>query len=294
MSDPRIAIVVTYFGRLPVWMPAFLRSCETNERVHWLIYTDTDAVPAPPNVYFKALDLAGFNARASDAIGASIRIEPVSLRKVCDFKPVYGLMFADDLRGFDWWSCSDLDVIWGDIRRFVTDELLAAYNIISSRQHKVSGHFTLWRNTEEINRTYTIIPDAAAKLAVPQYLRLDENVLTERLREQLARMSMKTRPRVYWTEEMTIPAAYQKALLASDADWRLIWRDGRVFDAEGRELMYLHFHKLKQQLTSVDFAAEERPGAFALTRHGIVSRFEGLVSEEDTFQRGREELDGGS
>lgn len=272
MSDPRIAIVVTYFGRLPVWMPAFLRSCETNPGVDWLIYTDDEPPQAPANVHFKTLDLPGFNARASKAIGAEVRIDAASRRKVCDFKQVYGLIFEEDLRPFAWWSCSDLDVIWGDIRRFITAELLAAYNVVSSRQHKVSGHFTLWRNTDEVNRTFTIIPEVVAKLTVPQYLRLDENVLTDRLREHIAQSSMKNRPRIYWTQEMTMPAAYQKALLAAGADWRLTWRDGRVFDAEGAELMYLHFHKLKPLMTKIDFSTIDRPNAFALTPRGIFSR----------------------
>jgi len=238
-----------------------------------LIYTDFDhALPTPDNVTLRPIDLSEFNARASAAVGTTIRIEPTGLRKICDFKPAYGLMFADDLRDFDWWAHSDLDVIWGDIRRFVTDDILNSHVIVSPRQRKLGGHGTFWRNTEANNRTFEIIPDVIAQLTHPLCVRVDENILTHHLRELIAKSSFKSRPKIYWEQEMTITAKDQKELLAGDRDWELAWREGRAFDAEGREVMYLHFHKLKQFMTTIDFGFGDEPRAFSLRRTGIVSR----------------------
>jgi hypothetical protein len=272
-SRPSIAIVNTFFGSPPPWLPAFFRSCQTNPDVHWLIYADFEAAfPLPPNVAIKPIDLPDFNARASAAVGTTIAIDRSGLRKVCDFKPVYGLMFADDLRDFDWWAYSDLDVIWGDIGRFVTDDMLNTHIIISPRQRKLGGHGTFWRNTEANNRTFEIIPDVRAQFTHPLYVRIDENILTHHLRERIAQSSFKARPKIYWEQEMTITAEYQKELLASDRDWELTWRAGRAFDAEGREVMYLHFHKLKQCMATIDFGFGEEPQEFSLRRTGIVSK----------------------
>ena len=265
---PRVAVVNTYFGSPPPWLPAFFRSCQANADVHWLIYADFD-VPAPPNVSIRRTDLRDFNARASEVLGTPITIEPARVRKICDFKPLYGLMFADDLREFDWWAYSDLDVIWGDIRRFVTDDLLNTQIVVSPRQRKLGGHGTFWRNTEANNRTFEIVPNVIAHLTDPHYVRVDENILTNALRELIAKSSFKARPKIYWEQEMTITAEYQKALLASEADWRMWWRDGRTFDADGREVMYLHFHKLVKCMTSIDFGFGETPMAFSLSRDGI-------------------------
>lgn len=271
-SRPTIAVVVTYFGSAPPWLPAFFRSCETNVDVRWLLYADFDApFPTPPNVTIRPTDLREFNARASHAAGTTINIDQASLRKVCDFKPLYGLMFADDLQAVDWWAYSDLDVIWGDLRRFVTDELLNTHIIISPRQRKLGGHGTFVRNTEANNRTFELIPNVVEQLLNPKYLRLDENVLTNCLRARIAQSSFKARPKIYWEDEMTITAKYQKALLASGDDWQLPWREGHAFDNEGREVMYIHFHKLVPCLTSIDFGFGDEPQAFALTRTGIVS-----------------------
>ena len=271
MSDrprPSIAIVNTYFGPPPAWLPAFFRSCQGNPDVRWLIYADFD-VPTPANVTIRPLTLDEFNERASAAVGTAITIERSRIRKICDFKPVYGLMFADDLREYDWWAFSDLDVVWGDIRRFVTDDLLNAHIVVSPRQRKLGGHGTFVRNTEATNRLFTIVPDVLAILTNPLCLRLDENILTHHLRELIAKSSFKARPKIYWEQEMTITAEYQKALLASEADWRMWWRDGRTFDADGREVMYLHFHKLVKCMTVIDFGYGDMPEAFSLSRDGI-------------------------
>ena len=83
---PRIAIVNTYFGNPPAWLPAFFRSCQANPDVQWLIYADFD-VPTPPNVTIKPMDLREFSARASDVVGETIAIDPALVRKICDFKP---------------------------------------------------------------------------------------------------------------------------------------------------------------------------------------------------------------
>ena len=270
---PSIAIVNTYFGHPPPWLPAFFRSCQANPDVRWFIYADFDVTfPTPDNVTIRCLGLGEFNARASAAVGASIAIERATLRKVCDFKPIYGLMFADDLREYEWWAYSDLDVVWGDLRRFVTDDLLNSNIIVSPRQRKLGGHGTFVRNTEANNRTFEIVPDVLTILTNPQYQRLDENILTQHLRELIAKSSFKGRPKIYWHQEMTISAEYQKALLAGDADWQMWWRDGRAFDAEGREVMYLHFHKLVHCMTVIDFGYGDTPSAFSLSRRGVLSR----------------------
>lgn len=270
-SRPSVAIVNTFFGSPPPWLPAFFRSCQTNTDVQWLIYADFD-VPTPPNVTIRRTDLREFNARASAVVGTTITIDPALVRKICDFKPLYGLMFAEDLRAFDWWAYSDLDVIWGDVRSFVTDDLLHTHIVVSPRQRKLGGHGTFWRNTEANNRTFEIVPDVMTHLTNPHYVRVDENILTNCLRELIAKSSFKARPKIFWEQEMTITAQYQKDLLAGDRDWKMTWRDGRAYDAEGREVMYLHFHKLVSCLKSIDFSFGDEPREFALTKTGIVSR----------------------
>jgi hypothetical protein len=268
MAHPSIAIVVAFFGQAPLWLPAFLLSCRENRDVQWLLYTDFDVTSATPaNVTVKYLEVGDLNLRSSEVLGTKIEIRR-SLAKVNDLKPAFGLIFADDLQPFDYWAYSDLDIIWGNIRHFVTDSLLQEYDIVSSRTDRLSGHFTLFRNTVPINRTFELIPDVRHAMANPRHMHLEEPELTRHLRDRVRSAPLHSPPRVYWREDLTTSAAYQRALGDGDAD-RLWWRNGRTFGADGKELMYVHFHKLKQHMTTINFGFDDRPAAFTINRKGF-------------------------
>ena len=44
--------------------------------------------------------------------------------KLCDFKPAYGKIFEDYLEAYDFWVHCDLDIRWGDIRKFIPEKVL--------------------------------------------------------------------------------------------------------------------------------------------------------------------------
>jgi hypothetical protein len=254
-----------------MWLPAFFISCRGNSDVQFFIYTDADAPGTiPANVHWQPMDAAALSSRASDVLGTRITIDPLRAKKIADLKPVYGLIFADDLRSFDFWAHSDLDIVWGDVRRFVTEDLLAEHDIVSSRSKRTSGHFTLYRNTPATNRTFELIPDVTTAMADPQHLKLDEHALTRHLRERLGMKPRESAPRVYWREELTTDAKYQRALGNGDAD-ALWWRAGKTYGANGEELMYVHFHKLKQDMRTINFGYDDTPAAFRISRQGFLA-----------------------
>jgi hypothetical protein len=235
-------------------MPAFLLSCRANPDVQWIIYSDIEPPPGvPANVTFSRMSVQELNERCSHLLGTTIDIKR---RKLCDLKVTYGVIFADDLEPFDFWGCSDLDIIWGDIRSFATDARLVTYDIFSSRKERLSGHCTFYRNISEVNHLFEHIPDVRALLSTSHYEHLDERELTKCVREG---------PRVYWDEELATNAAYQKAL----RDESLTWNNGRTFGPDGRELMYIHFHKLKEDMDTIDFGTGDAPPAFRINRQGF-------------------------
>ncbi len=268
VASPSVAIVIAYIGRAPMWLPAFLVSCRANPDVTWILYTDIDMGPVvPPNVLVKPTSMERLNARFSETLGLPIVAWP---RKLNDLKPAFGVTFADDLRGFDFWAYADLDIVWGNIRHFLTDDVLGSYDLISSRPGKLSGHFTLFRNTEAMNRLFEVVPDMKELLVEQRHTHFDERVLTHCLKEALERSAFDPIPRIYWDRELSTNAAYQRSLsdAPSDALW---WRDGRTIAPDGRELMYIHFHKLKQHMTTMNFAASDAPRAFEISRRGFIA-----------------------
>lgn len=69
--------------------------------------------------------------------------------KLCDYRPMYGLLFEDYLSGYDFWGHCDNDLIFGNIRKFLTNDILSKYDRILSR-----GHLSLYRNTDKVNRYF--------------------------------------------------------------------------------------------------------------------------------------------
>lgn len=258
--------MTVFFGKVPMWAPSFFVSSRRNTDVQFFLYTDLDLPTGDaPNLTLRRMTAREFGQRASDTLGTLIEVDH-HLPKMSDLKPAYGLIFADDLKGFPYWAYTDFDVVWGDVRRFVTDELLHAHDIVSARSDRLCGHFTLFRNTPEINRTFELIPDALTAMGHHTHLHLDETVLSKYLKAAIGKWPLQSNARVYWKSDWSIDAKYQRDM---DENAALTWRDGRTFDVEGREMMYLHYHKLKQHMQGINFTAHDSPSSFLISRKGI-------------------------
>jgi hypothetical protein len=278
-AGPRIAMVNVWFGPLPFWMPAFLLSCRHNPTIDWLVFTDAEPpADVPANVKFIPLDLASFNQRATQALGFNVQVMPVFTYKVCDLKVMQGRIFEPELRGYDYWACCDMDVVWGDIRRFLTPERLAAYEVITPRPGRVAGHFTCFRNRPEWNDLFRRIPRVAELVAdSAKFHRLDEDGLTHVLKQ--SRQNLVARwwgrhvkgrpvPRVYW-ERLWAPNGRHQRLMLRNPALAMRWKKGRTFNVHGEEMMYLHFHKIRDKMREIDFSLRDAPGEFTVTPTGF-------------------------
>ncbi len=146
----RVALVVIWCGPWPAYFDLFLASCATNPDFTWLIFSDQPGpTSAPANVRLLPISAAEVNRRIGDALGVTTRI--TWAYKYCDLKPMYGLIFADHLRDFTHWGHCDLDVIWGRLTDFLTDDLFDRYPRIQE-----SGHLAIFRNTPEANRFFML------------------------------------------------------------------------------------------------------------------------------------------
>ena len=141
-----MALFIVYIGQYPWYFPYFLHSCRHNPTVDFLIFTDnqTPLKHLPPNVHLIPCSIEQFKANAFSALGFEVAVE--SGYKLCDFKPAYGYIFKDYIQDYDFWGYCDIDVIFGNIRDFMTNELLNEYDIISARHDYLTGCFALYRN----------------------------------------------------------------------------------------------------------------------------------------------------
>lgn len=143
-----ICYVVPYFGKLPDSFGLWLMSCRYNPTVNWILFTDDKTeydYPDNVKVYYCSFD--EIRSRIQSHFDFPIVLDRGW--KLCDYKLAYGDIFAHELEGYDFWGNCDVDLMWGDIRKYYTDELLEKYDKIG-----FLAHSTLYRNTPQVNTRY--------------------------------------------------------------------------------------------------------------------------------------------
>lgn len=138
-----IIVILPYFGPLPAMFGHWLRSAELNETVDFLIVTDQELHSSAPNITICQAALQQIKEKAIEALGTYVALERPY--KLCDLKPFYGKIFADYVRDYDFWGYCDCDLIFGDIRAFLTEDILSTYNSILGL-----GHFHLQRTIDPL------------------------------------------------------------------------------------------------------------------------------------------------
>ena len=149
----RIAFVVPWIGKLPNYFPLWLSTCKENSTIDFLVFTDDKTeYQYPENVKVYYLEFSEIKKRFQSKYNFPIALD--GPYKFCDFKPAYGELFAEELCGYDFWGHCDVDLLWGDIRSFITESILDKYDRIYSR-----GHCILYRNAPEVNAWYRNLPN---------------------------------------------------------------------------------------------------------------------------------------
>ena len=154
----KILLIITYFGEFPNYFDLFLKSCEYNDTIDWLIVTDNDYNTNVDNVKIVNSTLSELSEIIQVKLGSSEKIlEPY---KLCEYKPAYGVIFSEYIDKYDFWGHSDIDMIFGDLRKYLTDDLLNKYNKIFQ-----FGHLTLFRNEPEVNNYFLLESTDAIKFS---------------------------------------------------------------------------------------------------------------------------------
>ncbi|MUP46517.1 hypothetical protein E0K83_12290 [Gramella sp. BOM4] len=154
-----ITLITCYFGEFPWYFNLFLKSCSTNPSVSFLIFSDciTKEFDLPGNVKILPFSLEEFNALAGKKLDFEINLKYAY--KLCDLKPAYGVIFSDYLKNTDFWGITDIDIVFGRIRDFITLDLLETYDVISVRNDYPTGSFMLFKNNKICNELFMNSPD---------------------------------------------------------------------------------------------------------------------------------------
>jgi hypothetical protein len=138
-----ILIIIPYFGPFPKQFKFWLDSAYNNPTVNFLILTD-NLLESRENV--KVIPMTFNDFRNKIQSGFDFEIALKTPYKICDFRGAYGYIFQEYIENYDFWGFGDVDVVYGNIRHFLTDEILSKHKVILGL-----GHLTLYQNTEECN-----------------------------------------------------------------------------------------------------------------------------------------------
>ena len=143
----KIVIIGVYFGVFPKNYNLWLKSCEYNSTIDFKIFTDQDMKSNIKNVEYIKIDLNQFDKLIKKKIGKQYGIKYAY--KCCDYKPAYGVILEDYIKKYDFWGHCDFDLIFGDLRKFITDDILTNYDKILPL-----GHLSIYRNTKKVNNRF--------------------------------------------------------------------------------------------------------------------------------------------
>lgn len=143
-----ICLIVPYFGKFPNYFDMWLYSCGQNKDISFLLISNNDRPEKlPENFIYIKEEFYETVRRFQNCYDFPICLD--SPYKFCDFRPAYGEVFSKELEGYDFWGFVDVDLILGNVRKCLTDEILDSYD-----KFYVHGHLTVFRNTRELNLLY--------------------------------------------------------------------------------------------------------------------------------------------
>ena len=231
-----LVMLCPYFGRWPAWINFFIESCKWNPEVRWRLYSDC-GVPQnrAENVDVIPVSFADYKAFVRARLG--IAFDPANPYKICDVKPALGHIHEQEIAGYPFFGYGDLDVVYGRIAAFYSEQRLADVDVVSTHPERLSGHFAVLRNAPAMRRVFERIPGFDAMLQEPQYVSTDEHHLTRVL------MTSTTERKLFVERYSTVlsPRGWYDGTM--DYPLRWFWKAGRLTTerAPDREFLYLHF-----------------------------------------------------
>lgn len=142
-----VVLISLYFGKYPNYFNLWLKSAEKNKNIDFFMYGDCDISQyscIPDNVKFFNISFDEIKKKIQSKFDFDIKLD--TPYKLCDYKPVYGYLFENDIKDYKYWGHIDIDTILGDIESFLPEkEYEKIYQF---------GHMCLYKNTYENNRRF--------------------------------------------------------------------------------------------------------------------------------------------
>lgn len=248
----RVCLILPYFGVLPNYFSIWLKTIEANSNIYVLLITDCDLsnYRLPKNVIVQKDTFINTKKK----IKKVIPLDNLCLHepyKLCDYRPAYGLIFKEELKGYEYWGHCDPDIIWGDIESFLKEPIQNGCVRIYRR-----GHLTLYRNEDTFNTMFmrdSVHYDLTYKdVYTHKYsAHFDEGFLLEDIFDGYKTYKVKDHADIQWRKKEFTLAIENGCLMDNSLLPQIyVWSNGKLYmyflkdgTVRKREYSYLHLQK---------------------------------------------------
>lgn len=158
-------LIRTWIGDLPEWYDKWEAHIKKLEGYDYLVINDYDFL----------------KKRIKDKLDIEL-VDERARYYISDFDPTFGVLFEEEIQGYDWWAHINLDCVYGRLHNYMTDEFLKDCDIFGNDPNAINGIFSLYRNIEKVNKLFYRIHPWKKILESPKLLAFDELFMTELLK----------------------------------------------------------------------------------------------------------------
>ena len=241
--------VILYYGKFPVWFPLFLKSCEYNSEVNWLIVTDNPySNKIPSNIKFVNLSLKNLNQIVNRKLNCDVTLNP---KKLPDYKPMCGFLFSEYLVDYDYWGWCDIDLIFGDIKKYM-ETYMGTYDCVSFAEEPNAfpyGACTIIRNNKKMNELFKQSKDLDYVLESIECLQFDEDWTgkIESIGHVMKNSKINFLRVTTGQDDSRLKLGNprpKRNRVGVKKRWKLLWTEGKLYRGK-TELMFFHFFRTK-------------------------------------------------
>jgi len=149
------------------------------------------------------------------------------------------------------WGHIDIDVIFGNIRDFITDDLLENYDLISVRPDWIAGCFLLFKNILKMNTLFCHSKDYKKAFTMAGYINFDETGYAHNaFKEGKTYLEINTGIEsmmhvIQKMEAQNYIKPFFDFFMIEGLSGKLRWENGRLFYRNRYEILLYHLIYLK-------------------------------------------------
>lgn len=237
-GNSKIIVFIAYFGKLPNYFDAWKISVLKNDSIDFCIFSDSVELASQKNIKVFHINFDDFVKKLQSKFEFKIKCDKPY--KLCDYRPMYGSVFAELTKGYDFWGYCDLDLVFGDIRTFITDDILEQNDRIL-----INGHFSLYRNCPQMNNLYLSNGTYPEYNVGEAYTTNDACYFDEFRGMELK--CLRNKIRTFYASDIIIDIPFYAKKFGKDNSEVYYWNEGKLYlykeNSDRREILYAHFQK---------------------------------------------------